>query len=218
MKTILTNRNKIFYGKYKYKVDINLDGSRYLKYASTYDSFIRKIVKTGYIWDTSLESKYRSVFDFYKKYSGSKEVTFLREWSMLGLYTSNQDILNELLVLNLGLKVHEAVAPPEKVMYFAKEPKYKYRVYLKSKRVSDSLIDSLIGFCDTYKDKNINISNSLITFINYINSEHWKHRIYSYLNNSFFIEFNDDSMITIMHLIIGECIGKTYKLEKRPES
>jgi hypothetical protein len=117
--------------------------------------------------------------------------------------------------LNLGLKVHEAVTPPEKVMYFAKEPKYKYRVYLKSKRVSDSLIDSLSGFCDTYKDKNINVSNGLIKFIN---SEHWKRRIYSYLNNSFFIEFNDDSMITIMHLMMSECIGKTYKLEKRPES
>lgn len=213
MKTILTNRNKIFYGKYKYKVDINLDGSRYLKYASTYDSFIRKIVKTGYVWDTSLESKYRSVFDFYKKYSGSKEVTFLREWSMLGLYTSNQDILNELLVLNLGLKVHEAVTPPEKVMYFAKEPQYKYRVYLKSKRVSDLLMGSLIDFCDTYKDKNINISTGLI---NFIESKYWKHRMYSYLNNGYFIEFNDESMITIMHLIIGECIGKTYKLEKRP--
>ncbi len=215
MKTIQTSRNKLFYNKYRYKVSINLVGSRYLKHSRSYNDFAKKVTNLGYAIDAYLESRYKTLFDFYKKYTDNKEVTFLRDYDSLGFYTSNETILNELLAMNLGLKVHEAIAPPDKVMYFAKEPQYKYRVYLKSKRVSDSLIDSLSGFCDTYKDKNINVSNGLIKFIN---SEHWKRRIYSYLNNSFFIEFNDDSMITIMHLMMSECIGKTYKLEKRPES
>ena len=169
----------------------------------------------GYAIDNYTEAKYRELFDFYKKYMDNKEVTFLRDYDSLGFYTSNQVILNELQVLNLGLRVYEAIPPPDKIMYFANEPQYKYRVYLKSKRVSESLIDSLSGFCDTYKDKGINVSSGILRFID---SEHWKHRFYSYLNNSFFIEFNDDSMITIMHLMMGECLGKTYKLEKRPES
>lgn len=215
MKTVQTNRNKLFYGKYRYKASVKIIGSRYFKRTNTFSAFIQKITKIGYAIHTYEESKYRSVFDFYKKYADNKEITFLREYDSLGFYTSSESILNELLVLNLGLKVNEAVVPPDKVMYFAKDPQYKYRVYLKSKRVSDSLIDSLSGFCDTYKDKNINISSGLT---NFIDSEHWKKRFYSYLSNSFFIEFNDESMITIMHLIISECIGKTYKLEKRPES
>jgi hypothetical protein len=191
-------------------------GSRYLKNSRTYQDFANRVFSNRLTKpNTDLESRYRTVFDFYKKYMDNTEVTFLRYYDYLGFYTSNETIIHELLVMNLGLKVHEAIAPPDKIMYFANEPQYKYRVYLKSKRVSDSLIDSLSGFCDTYKDKNINVSNGLIKFIN---SEHWKRRIYSYLNNSFFIEYNDDSMITIMHLMMSECIGKTYKLEKRPES
>ena len=210
MKTIQTSRNKLFYNRYRYKVSINIVGSRYLKNSRTYQDFANRVKP-----NTDLESRYRTVFDFYKKYMDNTEVTFLRYYDYLGFYTSNETIIHELLVMNLGLKVHEAIAPPDKIMYFANEPQYKYRVYLKSKRVSDSLIDSLSGFCDTYKDKNINVSNGLIKFID---SKHWKRRIYSYLNNGFFIEFNDDSMITIMHLMMSECIGKTYKLEKRPES
>jgi hypothetical protein len=216
MKTIQTSRNKLFYNRYRYKVSINIVGSRYLKNSRTYQDFANRVLSNRLTKpSTDLESRYRTVFDFYKKYMDNTEVTFLRYYDYLGFYTSNETIIHELLVMNLGLKVHEAIAPPDKIMYFANEPQYKYRVYLKSKRVSDSLIDSLSGFCDTYKDKNINVSNGLIKFIN---SEHWKRRIYSYLNNSFFIEFNDDSMITIMHLMMSECIGKTYKLEKRPES
>jgi hypothetical protein len=216
MKTIQTSRNKLFYNRYRYKVSINIVGSRYLKNSRTYQDFANRVFSNRLTKpNTDLESRYRTVFDFYKKYMDNTEVTFLRYYDYLGFYTSNETIIHELLVMNLGLKVHEAIAPPDKIMYFANEPQYKYRVYLKSKRVSDSLIDSLSGFCDTYKDKNINVSNGLIKFIN---SEHWKRRIYSYLNNSFFIEYNDDSMITIMHLMMSECIGKTYKLEKRPES
>lgn len=216
MKTIATNRNRLFYGKYKYKVSIDIVGSRHLSYSGNYDEFAKRLSNKGYAIEVNYEgSKYRKLFDFYKKYMDNKEVTFLRDFSFLGFYTSNEDILNELMVLNLGLKVYEAVPPPAKVMYFAKEPQYKYRMYLKATRVSEPLIDSISGFCDTYKDKDINISNGLIQFID---SKHWKKRFYSYLNNNFFIEFNDDSMITIMHLMMSECIGKTYRLEKRPES
>lgn len=216
MKTIQTNRNNLFYGKYKYKVPIAMAGSRHLTYSRTYDEFEKRLSNIGYAIEVNYGgSKYRKLFDFYKKYMDNKEVTFLRDYGFLGFYTSNEDILNELMVLNLGLKVYEAVTPPTKVLYFAREPQYKYRVYLKAKRVSEPLIDSLIGFCDTYKDKGINISSGLIRFMD---SKHWKKRFYSYLNSSFFIDFNDDSMITIMHLMMSECIGKTFKLERRPES
>ena len=213
MKTKLVKRNKLFYDKYKYKVDINLMGSRYLKHSSTYENFIKRVTDMGYPV-TEYAAKYRDLFYFYKKHNNHKEVTFLHSWGFLGLYTSNETILNELLTLNLGLKVQEAVIPPEKIMYFANEPQFKYRTYLKSTRVSDTLIDSLSGIADRYKNTTIHFSDGLTKFIK---SKHWKHRTYSYLNNSHFIEFNEDTIITILHLVAGECVGKTYKLEKRPE-
>jgi len=214
MKTKLVKRNKLFYDKYKYKVDINLMGSRYLKRSLTYIDFIRRVTDMGYP-NKDYATTYCDLFYFYKKYNNTKKVTFLHSWDFLGMYTSDETIINELLALNLGLKIQEAVIPPEKTMYFANEPQFKYRMYLKSKKVSDTLMDSLSGIVDRYTDSStIHFSDGLTKFIN---SKHWKHRTYSYLNNSHFIEFNEDTMITILHLVVGECLGKTYKLEKRPE-
>lgn len=220
MKTILTNRNKLFYDKYQYKVLVDLPGTRCLKWSRNFDQFIMLLNKGNYLDkhelnDDVLLDFYKKVMTFHTQFFGNKEVTFLHENNM-GVYTSSLDIIQEVLNIDPTFKVYEVVAPPQKIMYFAKEPKYKYRVYLKSKRVSDSLINSLTDFRNTYNNnKGVYISEGLMRFIN---TSLWKKRFYSYLHGSFFIDFNDDSMLTFMHLLMGECLGKTYKLEKRPES
>lgn len=220
MKTILTNRNKLFYDKHKYKVLVDLPGARYFKWTRNFDKFIKQLTDREYLDkhdcnDVILLDLYKKVMDFHNEFKSNKEVTFLHEYSFLGVYTSNVDIIQEILNIDPTFKVYEVVTPPQKIMYFAKEPQYKYRVYLKSKRVSDSLINSLTDFRNTYNNKGVYISGGLMRFIN---TSLWKKRFYSYLHGSFFIDFNDDSMLTFMHLLIGECLGKTYKLEKRPES
>jgi hypothetical protein len=152
--------------------------------------------------------------DFYTKFNNNKEVTFLHD-SILGVYTSNVDIIQEILKIDSKLEVYEAITPPQKTMYFAKEPKYKYRVYLRSMRATESLIKSLDDFRNTYDNNGVYLSGGLVSFIN---TSNWRKRFNSYLHGGFFIDFNENSMLTFMHLLIGECIGKTYKLEKRPES
>jgi hypothetical protein len=217
MKTILTNRNKLFYDKYQYKVLVDLPGARYLKWKQNFDKFIKQLTERGYLDehdcnDVVLLDFYKKVMDFYDEFKSNKEVTFLHD-GILGVYTSNVDIIQKILKIDPTMKVYEAVTPPQKIMYFAKEPKYKYRVYLKSTRATESLIKSLDDFCKTYDNKGVYLSKGLVSFIY---TSNWRKRFSSYIHSGFFIDFNDNSMLTFMHLIMGECLGKTYKLEKRP--
>jgi hypothetical protein len=50
----------------------------------------------------------------------------------------------------------------------------------------------------------------------YVNSNRWGIRYRKYLTNNYFINYNDPSTLTLMHLLFNECLGKNYKLEKRP--
>lgn len=217
MKTILTDRNKLFYDKYQYKVLVNLPGARYLKWSRNFDKFVKQLTERGYLEhncdDVVLLDLYKKVMDFYNEFKSNKEVTFLHEYSFLGVYTSNVDIIQEILKIDSTMKVLEAVTPPQKIMYFAKEPKYKYRVYIKSTRATESLIKSLEDFRKTYDNNSVYLSGGLVSFIN---TSNWRKRFNSYIHGGFFIDFNDKSMLTFMHLLIGECLGKTYELEKRP--
>jgi hypothetical protein len=103
---------------------------------------------------------------------------------------------------------------PTGIRYFAKEPKYKYRVYLKSRRVEEKFIDSLRRFIARYKDTQTVIvpSKSLDNWL-YGKVRSW---LYRYCSSHYYIEYNDDSTHSLVSLMFGDMIKCRYKLEKRP--
>jgi hypothetical protein len=100
------------------------------------------------------------------------------------------------------------------VKHFTKQPKHKYRIYLKGKRISDD-------FPSEFKDllermTTLYPSESLIWWLKDAHQSrgHWRYR---YANPTHFIDYDDESTLSYLMLLYGEIFGKRYKLEKRPD-
>jgi hypothetical protein len=105
---------------------------------------------------------------FYNNHSCNKEVTFLHDHLALSVYTSNLDILKELYEIDNNIEITQALPPPPAIMYFAKDPKFAYRVYLKGIRVNENLVSDLRDFGNRYRNSDdIRLSDALHDYISY---------------------------------------------------
>jgi hypothetical protein len=93
------------------------------------------------------------------------------------------------------------------VKYFVREPKYNYRIYLKSKRVNDEFRNKLQNFIKRYENTSTVIvpsgalTNWLSDDTNYVRgswSYHWNK---CYNSSNYFIDYNDESTLTLFSLI-----------------
>ena len=221
-----TSRNKLFYNKFCYRVILKYLGVRFVSNTRDLDHFKRKInnarKNNSTAWYKTPVPKLTDInldvceklIGFHNNYSCNKEVTFLHDNLALSVYTSNIDILKELYQIDNNIEIIQALPAPPAIMYFAKDPKFAYRVYLKGIRVNESLISDLRDFSKRYEySHDIQVCSALK---DYVNSTRWGIRHYNYLTNNYFINYNDPSTLTLMHLLFNECLGKNYKLEKRP--
>jgi hypothetical protein len=94
-----------------------------------------------------------------------------------------------------------------------KNPKHKYRVYLKSKVISLDFHSELASFLNLH-EKSLYPCNALKTFAEAKDrkTRYWKYR---WLSGSFFIEYDSESVSTLISLFLDQYLGKTYKIEKR---
>jgi hypothetical protein len=221
--TVKTNRNKLFYKKFLYKVSLKYPAIRFVRGTKDLLHLKKKITSArsyGIVHVPKIPkdmwSTYKQFIGFCRKYKGTPDVGFHFDYDTLNCYSNSLDILQELIAIDSNLCVYEAVSSPPEIMYFSKEPKFAYRVYTKSVRVKEEVIKSLRSFRDNNAENNtIGFSPAFNQFI-----DHMPFRAFSfdrYLSHTYFIDYNDLSMLTYMHLMFDECIGKNYKLEKRPE-
>jgi len=221
------NRNKLYYGKFLYKAELEILGVRFIFNAKTIGGCVKRIQQFN---NNSFHSVYfkalldsiridhldlpllEKIIGFYTKYKGSNQVTFLRSGnnhSIFTMYTNDVSILEELVAISNLTNIIEAVIPPTEIMYFAKEPPYKYRIYLKNKVFSQDTMDSLKTFYMSNHNKgDVYASGGITHFVT--------HSRRGYIPSGSFIDYNDEQTLTLMHLLFGECLRKSYKLEKRP--
>lgn len=100
------------------------------------------------------------------------------------------------------------------VKYFVREPKHKFRVYLKSRRVESSFALDLYELFK--KNKNLYPCDSLKHWAkgSIKNQSSWRYR---FSNANHFIDYDDESTLSYLAIMYGEMLGKRYKLEKRQE-
>jgi hypothetical protein len=224
LKIKIQNPNKLFYSKFLYKAEFTSLGVRFIFRSKSIEDCIKRIERfndntinnTWYMpRSPSLRldhldlSTLKKVICFYKKYKDSKQVTFLRSGyshNVFSMYTNDVSILEELVDICSDTEIIEAVTPPSEIMYFAKEPPYKYRIYLKNKVFSQDTMSSLKTFYMSNHD--VFASSGLTHFVMQAGRR--------YLPSGCFIDYNDEQTLTMMHLLFGECLRKSYKLEKRP--
>ena len=54
---------------------------------------------------------------------------------------------------------------------------------------------------------------ALIRAVNDVRRPYWR-----YLHSSYYVDYNDESALTLLRMYFGSMIGRTYRLEKEPEA
>ena len=101
------------------------------------------------------------------------------------------------------------------IKHFVNEPKHKYRIYLRSKRVEDNFLEEFKKTIARLKD--LHPSVALQQWLNR-DAKRWGIWHFRWTSSAHFIDYDDESMLSYLALMHGDVLGKKYKLEKRPET
>lgn len=100
------------------------------------------------------------------------------------------------------------------VKHFVEEPKHKYRIYLKSKRVDDNFHNELRDTME--RQKSLFPSMALKRWM-YRDTKRYGIWSFRWTSAAHFIDYDDESTLSYLALMHGDILGKKYKLEKRPD-
>lgn len=156
-----------------------------------------------------------------KHVNANKEALVRVEGNTAGVFSNDLVLLKTLEKIYTGVIVDYTEVDqtiPQGTKYYVEEPKHKFRVYLKSRRVEDTWKESINRFIERYKgtDTVIVPSGSFNTWLNSTKQTYrWQWNTH-YCSSHYYIDFDDDSTNTLFSLMFGDMIHKRYKLEKRP--
>ena len=227
---IKENRLSLWYNKYKYKAVIDINGVYPVSFCNTFQDYYNRVDSYG--WHNHVIPKYHSgeimaYYDWKGMYGDTVLITV--GGNKITVFGDNLLALNSLITIT-GVKpvITEAFvyATGEKgVKYFKTEPKHKYRVYLNSIKVDDSVIDNLFAFIgnnEYYPCLSLKLwVNRRLTFKNrtpasptsslrFTNPTVWARQ-------SFFIDFDEEDGDVTLRLMFDSLINnKIYRLAKQP--
>jgi len=219
-------RDQDYYGKYTYRARFSLLGIRHLLFVNTIEE-LNKCVdgKPGY-YDKAERAEAKAnlpilvkLLEWKIKAKKDKKSTIRGEHNTIAVFSNDLAYLKTLEALDASLEVDYTEVQKSEyvgVKHFVKEPKHKYRVYLKSRKIEQSFITDLKDLLK--RTKGLYPSTSLTYWISNhnVNQVTWSWR-YRWSNPTHFIDYDDESTLSYLALMHGEMLGKRYKLEKRPE-
>jgi len=224
-------RDGDYYNKYEYRARFNLVGVRYTWYIK---SNIQELVdrldaptvglsyhRISYERDEVREnlSKLEKFIHWRNDIKKKKTVSIRVESNTVAIFSNDLAELQNIINYIPGIEIDYTQVQKSDfigVKHFVRQPKYKFRVYMKSKRIEGSFAVDLNNTFE--KNKELHPSPALKhwakgSVING-NQHSWRYR---YSNASHFIDYNDESTLSYLALLYGDMLGKRYKLEKRPD-
>jgi hypothetical protein len=220
----IDQRSSLYYNKFKYRARFYCKGITLAWFNYTEKEIIDKIEKFK---NRFVGANSKHIMEFYNwkvATKKNKSATVRIEGETASVFSNDLDLLKTLESIGCPVdytEVDDTIIVG--IKHFIREPKYKYRIYLKSKRVSDDFRDKLHNFIERYKDTDTVIipSSSLANWLK-DNSQYvrgsWSYNWNKcYTSANFFIDYNDESTLTLFSLMFSGMVSKSYKLEKRPD-
>ena len=222
-------RDQLYYNKYEYRARFELVGVRYTWYLK---EDIQELIdrldapaigynRISYERDQVRENIpiLTSFLKWRNEIKKKKNSTIRIEHNTVAVFSNDlqelKDIVNQipnLVVDYTKVELSNFIG----VKHFMRQPKHKFRVYLKSKRVENAFavdLDKLFKQnkslypCDSLK---FWIKGSVIKG----NQHSWRYR---FTSANYFIDYDDESTLSYLAIMHGDMLGKRYKLEKRPD-
>ena len=224
-------REQYYFNKYMYRANFTMAGIRKTSYIDDFEEFKSRFSNEVNSYTTlNLDTKKEILknFPFIKRYikwkkehRKNKDITIRQEWDTVSVFSNDLSFLQGLHKLGSKIAVEFTKVECQSeigVKYFMQEPKHKYRVYLKSRRISDEVLNELrrlLISTDLFPSNALRI---------WLEAEEWssttkfntKFRS-SYTSQTHFIEYDNESSLSYLALLYGNLLSNRYKLEKRPE-
>lgn len=222
-------RDSLYYNKYEYRLRLIIPGVRYTYWCSTPEdldeALLGKFVSYRNVKKNDLKNvtenlpALKEVIKIYAQKKKDKTYSLRLEGNTLAIFTNDLAVIDS-MKNRIGLSyaidcTHAQTIGYSGTKYFANEPKYKYRVYLKSKRVEDNFH---IELREMFKRQpSLHPSSALRRWMYSDGTRHgnWYFR---WSSAAHFIDYDDESTLSYLALMYGEVLGKKYKLEKRPDN
>lgn len=217
-------RNKLYFNKFKYRAVCKIQGAAYTYYTPDLDTFVARMEK---LRDNKPRYGVRVINDDWREYWEevnldsisqlitwrnlvSKDKCLIRIQSdFVSFFSNDLSLLQTLESIDPKLKITEVISYDNNYLYFKKQPKYKFRTYFKGKRMPKDFSENIVSLQDMYKS--LNFSKGLFTSLFHNN---W--HPYRYMHGSYFVEYNDEQMLTILSMWFPDMLAKTYVLAKEP--
>ena len=221
-------RDSEYYNKFTYRVRFVMPSIRYIINELTVEGLMKRYNATSG-WRVIKESDRPMVTEDLNslkqlielRKSGKKDgtATVRLEWNTVSIFSNDLSFLKTIENLKPDLECTYTQVQTNNfvgVKSFVKEPKHKFRVYLKSKIVKGELIpqlDTLLKRTPSLYPCN-SLKNWLLGALLTTNQYSWRYRFTSPIH---FIDYDDESTLSYLAIMYGEYLGKRYKLEKRPD-
>lgn len=219
----IENRTSLYFGKYMYRAQCQVMGASYTYYTNNITQFKNKLENTKASRNNYRISVYNNRFeetidhiDFeqiekffeWKKNKDTDQYMFRIQGNQVSFFSNDLSLLKTLTEIDENPKYSKAEIQSTDTLYFKKEPKYKYRTYFKGKKAPIGMAEHIEDLIKMYGDK-IKFSPGMIRNLNrYPNSP------YRYMHTSYYVDYNDQSMLSIFGLWFGENLGKSFSLKK----
>lgn len=212
----LSNRDKLYFGKFKYRLEFCLPDARLAFSVRSLSEVMRDIKNSPILYHKEYENldqnalkKFAEFRDKYHPKGQASTTAGIYSWSdHVRIFTNDIDIIDEAIDLSgKNFQLTQAIVLPQTpgVMFFARQPRFKYRTYFKSKLVDEQWKTKMLDFLN--KHSSIVPSGSLKKFIT--NGYKWSR----YLESYHFVEYDHPGGQMILTLFLdGREIGKHYQL------
>jgi len=222
-------RDGLYYNSHEYRMRVSIPCVRYVWWCKTPEDLDKKIAgetpRYGSIKKVDLQDvidnqeALKILIKLQKTRKKDKVVSLRIEGETVAIFSNDLSKLQS-IAQELGTKYTPNYTQVQTSQYagikhFVDEPKHKYRVYLKSKRVEDSFLAELKSTLD--RQPGLFPSNALQRWMSR-DPKRWGIWHFRWTSAAHFIDYDDESTLSYLALMHGEILGKKYKLEKRPDT
>lgn len=210
-----------FYSKFKYRARVTFEGAWHASHTDDFFTFIKNMRKFKSKYRTGgpasipkLVKKRKAIEEFFRyrnQVVKDKNFTIRTENNVTAFFSNDLDKLVELKKIDLEVDITEAITGQYSgVKYFVREPKHKYRIYLRGCMVDKNFVTELHETLN--RTPNLYPSYALRCWIHHQLN---RNSAYRWSSGSHSIDYDDESNLSYLALLFGDKLGKKYKLEKR---
>lgn len=221
-------KNKLYYNKFEFKALCSIQGAAYTYYTHDIDTFVTRMEK---LKDSRSHSRYgvRTIDEAWKVYweeVNIDQISRFLTWrntvkkdrcmyriqgDTVSFFSNDLQLLQTLESIDANVTYYKVENLDPDVIYLKKQPKHQYRTFFRGKRCSEDFLKNVTEFSTRYP--RAKISRGLVQFAT---SRKNSYSNYMYMHGSYHIDYDDASMLSVLHILFPGMIAKTYSLAKQP--